>query len=87
MANIVLEDSILCAEFDPATGALAGLLSKATGWRVQGRPELGLSFRMMAPLPQRRNNQIHGNSQPPPTVEVVPPGRGPQPRLIAVGVP
>jgi hypothetical protein len=75
MKPIVLEDALLRSEFDPATGALVGLVNKATGWRIHARPELGLSFRMMAPLPGRRNNPILGHKQRPPIIAVAPGGK------------
>jgi hypothetical protein len=65
----------LRAEFDPSSGALVALVHKATGWRIHSRPELGLSFRLMAPLPGRRNNQVLGHRQAAPAVEVSPTGR------------
>lgn len=75
MKPIVLEDANIQAVFDAQTGALVGLLNKPTGWSVQSRPELGLSFRMMAPLPRRRNNPILGGEQAPPKVELSHDGR------------
>ncbi len=45
------------------SGALLALESKATGWRIQCRPETGLSFRLLVPLPDRRNNQVLGRDQ------------------------
>jgi hypothetical protein len=43
---------------DPRTGAIARLESTETGWRVQDRPALGAGFRLLIPLPGRRNNQV-----------------------------
>lgn len=61
-----MESAALVAEFDGRTGALVELVSKATGWRVQGRGELGRSWRLMAPLPKRRNHTIDAEEQAPP---------------------
>ncbi len=63
MTAIALENSLLKAEFDPKTGALIGLESKMTGWRIQNRPQLGLSFRLHLPLPDRRSNYVLGSEQ------------------------
>ena len=57
---MLLSNQHLHATFDDATGALSTLESRATGWRLQDRPELGLGFRMLVPLPDRRNNQVTG---------------------------
>lgn len=57
---VILSNQHLHATFDDATGALSTLESRATGWRLQDRPELGLGFRMLVPLPDRRNNQVTG---------------------------
>ena len=63
MAGIVLENGVLKAEFDGKTGALTSLVSKATKWRIQNRPELAMSFKMQVPLPERRNNLVIGTEQ------------------------
>lgn len=67
--SIVLENEKIRAEFDPRTGALVELLARDTGWAVQRRHELGLSFQMILPLPQRRNNPIMGNEQDAPEID------------------
>jgi len=61
--EIVLEDHYLRCEFSRETGALVGLLSKKSGWLIQRRAELGVSFRLLAPLPDRRDNFILGHRQ------------------------
>ena len=61
--DIVLEDEYLRCEFSRETGALVRLLAKKTGWLLQRRPELGLSFRLHAPLPDRRDNFVLGHRQ------------------------
>jgi len=61
--TIVLENEALWVEFCLETGALIGLRSKLTGWVIQRRPELGVSFRMLVPLPEMRNNPVRGEKQ------------------------
>jgi hypothetical protein len=51
------------------TGAIAELRSTQTGWRAQDRPELGRGFRLLIPLPGRRNNLAHAEQQPPPRID------------------
>lgn len=36
---------------------------KATHWLIERRPELGVSFRLFAPLPDRRWNPVYGQKQ------------------------
>lgn len=61
--KIILEDQSLRCEFSRETGALVGWLAKESGWLIQRRPELGISFRLLAPLPDRRDNFILGHRQ------------------------
>ena len=61
--EIVLEDDTLLAAFDSNSGALTRLESKPTHWQIQRRPELGVSFRLHAPLPNRRYNFVLGSKQ------------------------
>jgi hypothetical protein len=61
--QLTLENDVLLARFDAATGALIALRSKLTGWDVLRRPELGLSFLIELPLPERHKNYIHGTQQ------------------------
>lgn len=56
---------------DRHTGAIARLESTETGWRVTDRPELGAGFRLLIPLPGRRNNLAYGERQAPPEIERV----------------
>jgi hypothetical protein len=70
--QIVLENNNLRAVFSPQSGSLVSLVSKQTGWEVQRRPELGRNFRMLVPLPERRNNQVLGNEQKAPRVHLDP---------------
>ncbi|NQU76901.1 MAG: hypothetical protein HQ546_11370, partial [Planctomycetes bacterium] len=74
--TIVLENATLRAEFSRRNGALLLLEHKATGWRVQRRPECALSFRLLVPLPSRRNNPILGMSQAPPELRPSQDGKG-----------
>jgi hypothetical protein len=62
-AVVTLEDSELRVTFDRASGALTGLEYKPSRWLIQRRPELGVSFRMQAPLPARHDNFILGQKQ------------------------
>ena len=61
--EVILEDSELRAAFDPVSGALTALEYKPTGWAIQKRPELGVSFWMYVPLPDWRDNFILGHKQ------------------------
>ena len=61
--TIVLENDAVKAVFDTRNGALTGLMNKKTGWSIQNRPELGLSFNLMVPVPRRRNNIVYGSRQ------------------------
>jgi len=70
MSDIIIENDILKATFDRKNGALIGLLSKLSGWSIHRRRELGLSFSMLVPLEERRNNLILGLKQRAPAVEV-----------------
>ncbi|HVU35130.1 MAG TPA: DUF6259 domain-containing protein [Opitutaceae bacterium] len=62
-ADVVLSDARLTATFDSDTGALIRLESKPTHWVIERRPELGISFRLHAPLPNRRDNFVLGQKQ------------------------
>ncbi|MDE3179396.1 MAG: hypothetical protein KGM47_07005, partial [Acidobacteriota bacterium] len=62
-ATLTLEDPELRATFKQATGALTGIEYKPTGWKIMRRPDLGVSFRMQAPLPGRHDNFILGQRQ------------------------
>lgn len=58
--EVVLQDNLLRVAFDANSGALTRLENKTTGWIMQRRPELGLSFRLHVPLPGRRDNFVLG---------------------------
>ena len=61
--QIVLEDAEVLIAFDPDSGALTHFHRKSTQWAIQRRPELGISFRLLAPLPHRRENFVLGQKQ------------------------
>lgn len=49
--------------FDSDSGALTRMESKLRHWVIERRPELGVSFRLFAPLPERRYNPVLGQKQ------------------------
>lgn len=61
--EVALEDEYIFAAFDSTSGALTRLVRKSTNWAIERRPELGISFRLLAPLPHRRANFVHGQEQ------------------------
>jgi len=69
--EILLQDGELLVAFDKGSGALTRLERKSTGWKIGRRPELGVSFRMLAPLPDRRANFVLGQEQKAARVEKV----------------
>ena len=73
--NIHLESRTLKAVFSKRTGALINLTHKQTGWHIQSRSALGLSFQMIVPLPQRKNNQVLGENQIPTEYDVAEDGK------------
>lgn len=72
-SEVVLEDQALLVAFDPKSGALTRMIRKSTNWTVQRRPELGVSFRLLAPLPHQRANFVLGQKQNALKVEKVSP--------------
>jgi hypothetical protein len=60
---IALENDQTKAEFDVETGALLALINKETGWKIQDRPALAQSFRLVVPLPEQLLNVIDGVEQ------------------------
>ncbi|HEY4415051.1 MAG TPA: hypothetical protein VGO57_05100 [Verrucomicrobiae bacterium] len=62
-ADVTLEDDSLRVVFDSRSGALTQLENKRTHWVMERRPELGVSFRLFAPLPERRWNPVLGTNQ------------------------
>ena len=67
--EVILEDRSLLIGFDGGSGALTRLENKTTHWTIERRSELGVSFRMFAPLPDRRYNPILGQKQRATSVE------------------
>ncbi len=63
MKTLVLQNKTLKLEFSQETGALVGLTAVQTGWKILDRPEIGLSFRLMLPLEEQRNNPVFGEKQ------------------------
>jgi hypothetical protein len=61
--EVTLEDNSVLVAFDSDSGALTRMEYKTSHWVVERRPELGVSFRMFAPLPDRRWNPILGQKQ------------------------
>jgi len=61
--EVVLQDSELLIAFDPVSGALTRMQRKSTQWTIERRPALGVSFRLHAPLPDRRTNFVLGTRQ------------------------
>jgi len=71
--EVVLEDDALLVAFDRQSGALTRLRLKQTGWIVERRPELGMSFRLLVPLPHQRTNFVLGEKQSAVSVEKLSP--------------
>ena len=61
--ELTLEDDSLLIAFDSRSGALTRLADKTAGWLIERRPKLGVSFRLFAPLPDRRWNPVLGQKQ------------------------
>ena len=61
--EVVLKDKTFVAAFDTGSGALTRLENKSTHWMIERRPELGVSFRLHAPLPDHRDNFVLGQKQ------------------------
>jgi hypothetical protein len=75
MNTFTLENKTLTLIFGSECGILAGLSSKLTGWEILNRPHLGLSFRLLLPLPGRRNNPVFGEKQKLTALEIGEDGR------------
>ena len=69
--EVVLEDSEFLVAFDRDSGALTRMEHKPTQWNVERRPALGVSFRMLVPIPGRRANFVLGQKQKAASVEKV----------------
>lgn len=72
MSTITLENENLRLEFDSTYATLIRLTAVKTGWEILNRPSLGLSYRLMVPMPGRRNNPVYGEKQIPAAIEVSP---------------
>jgi len=73
--GIVLENDNIFAVFSKENGALLWLSYKKTGWNIQDRDSLALSFNALVPLDERRNNQILGTKQKLASFQVSPDGK------------
>lgn len=62
-SDITLEDRSILVSFDSDSGALTRFEDKPAHWLIERRPELGVSFRLFAPLPNRRYNPVLGQKQ------------------------
>lgn len=69
--EVVLEDDAFHVAFDRESGVLTRLTRKSSGWVIQRRPELGMSFRLLVPLPKQRTNYVYGEKQKAVRVEKV----------------
>ena len=63
MKTIILKSENLLLEFNSENGALMKVTAVKTGWAILDRPLLGLSFRMLLPMPEKRNNPVYGEKQ------------------------
>jgi hypothetical protein len=75
MSKIVLANETLHLEFDEETGALTHIAAADGSWQLLDRPQLGLSFRLLVPLPHQRNNNVLGEKQRLQSAEVATDGR------------
>ena len=57
---VSIENDDVRIAFDGLSGALVAFTNKRTGWNVQKSPELGGSFRVFAPTPDRSYNPVLG---------------------------
>jgi hypothetical protein len=62
-APVVLENDKIKAVFNTRNGALEQLIYKSTGWAIQDHSQWGLSFQLLVPLKERRDNPVYGNRQ------------------------
>ena len=61
--EVALHDDSVSISFDSRSGALIRFEDKKKKWNIERRPELGNSFRLFAPLPDRRWNPVLGPKQ------------------------
>jgi hypothetical protein len=58
--RIALENADVRVEFDATTGALTRFENKRSHWVISQRPEMGESFEMFVPMPDRDYNPVLG---------------------------
>ena len=64
MGKIIVDARSLKLTFSEQNGALIGLEAPETGWVIQRREELGLSWRLLVPVHEElRNNPVYGEKQ------------------------
>jgi hypothetical protein len=69
--EVILQDDQILVAFDRESGALTRIERKSSHWIIQRRPALGASFRLHAPLPNRRDNFVLGSKQRAVSVEKI----------------
>jgi len=69
--ELILQDAHILIAFDTGSGAITRLERKSSNWKIARRPELGVSFRLLAPLSKRRTNFILGQRQSAARVEKI----------------
>ena len=62
-SDVILEDNSVFVSFDSDSGTLTRFEDKSAHWLIERRPEMGVSFRLFAPLPNRRYNPVFGQKQ------------------------
>jgi hypothetical protein len=77
--EVVLQDDDFLVAFNPASGALTRMEHKPSSWVVERRPALGVSFRMLVPVPDHQANFVLGQKQRAASVEKI---SGNQVRLV-----
>src|SRR5215469_15899208 len=60
--EVTLKDKFWTVTFDKNSGALLRLESHSTGWNMESRPKLGVSFRLNVPQ-DHHDNFIYGRNQ------------------------
>src|SRR5690242_13425939 len=73
--RIRLRTATLEISLDRASGAIVDLRAADERWRILDRAHLGLSFRLLVPLPDRRMNYVEGVQQDAPAVQISGDGR------------
>jgi hypothetical protein len=61
--EVTLRDKSLIVAFDADSGALTRLESKSPSWKMQGRPDQGVSFRLTAETPDHQDTVVLGQKQ------------------------